>query len=114
TGYHIAHVFHRASDPIFNTAGWNLAAVPGFLKLFTEEQDKIDLLHDVLQQAAFNLYFKDLTLGIDVPVSVSDRGIDLCKLCPGWTPRLYANSVVNLRSSLLQRGLLREPTPVLQ
>ena len=57
-GYHVAHIWERVFDPECFTAGWNLCLMPGFLKLFTEQQDRIALLHQVVQQAAFDLYFK--------------------------------------------------------
>ena len=60
-GYHVAHVWERVYDPECFTAGWNLCLMPGFLKLFTERQDRIPLLHQVIQQAAFDLYFKNGT-----------------------------------------------------
>ncbi len=44
-GYHVAHIWERVYDPECFTAGWNLCLMPGFLKLFTEQQDRIPLLH---------------------------------------------------------------------
>src|SRR6476646_2282735 len=39
-GYHVAHIWERVYDPDCFTAGWNLCLMPGFLKLFTEQQDR--------------------------------------------------------------------------
>jgi hypothetical protein len=76
-GYHVAHIWEHVYDPECFTAGWNLCLMPGFIKLFTEQQDRIDLLHWVVQQGAFDLYFKDGALGLPTPPFVSDPGIDL-------------------------------------
>lgn len=76
-GYHVAHVWERVYDPECFTAGWNLCLMPGFLKLFTEQQDRIPLLHQVIQQAAFDLYFKNNVLGLPTPPYVTDPGLDL-------------------------------------
>jgi hypothetical protein len=51
--------------------------MPGFLKLFTEQQDRIPLLHQVVQQAAFDLYFKGKAIGLPTPLFVTDPGLDL-------------------------------------
>lgn len=76
-GYHVAHVWERVYDPECFTAGWNLCLMPGFLKLFTEQQDRIPMLHQVIQQAAFDLYFKSNVLGLPTPPYVTDPGLDL-------------------------------------
>jgi hypothetical protein len=82
-GYHVAHIWERVYDPDCFTAGWNMCLMPGFLKLFTEQQDRIELLHQVVQQAAFDLYFKDGTIGLPTPVYVSNPGLDLIGEFPG-------------------------------
>jgi len=87
-GYHVAHIWERVYDPDCFTAGWNLCLMPGFLKLFTEQQDRIPLLHQVIQQAAFELYCKDSALGLRIPPFVTDPELDLNALFP--------NLVVNL------------------
>ena len=51
--------------------------MPGFLKLFTEQQDRIPMLHQVIQQAAFDLYFKTNVLGLPTPPYVTDPGLNL-------------------------------------
>jgi hypothetical protein len=76
-GYHVAHVWERVYDPQCFTAGWNLCLMPGFLKLFTEQQDRIPLLHQVIQQTAFDLYFRSSALGLPIPPYVTDPGLDL-------------------------------------
>lgn len=81
-GYHVAHIWERVYDPECFTAGWNLCLMPGFLKLFTEQQDRIDLLHKVIQQAAFNLYFKCGDIGFPTPGYVTDPGLELNALFP--------------------------------
>lgn len=87
-GYHVAHIWERVYDPKCFTAGWNLCLMPGFLKLFTEQQDRIPLLHQVIQQAAFDLYFKDNALGFQVPSFVTDPGLDLNTQFPKLTLNL--------------------------
>ncbi len=83
-GYHVAHIWERVYDPTCFTAGWNLCLMPGFLKLFTEKQDRIELLHRVIQQAAFDLYFrKDGVIGLgQIPTFVTDPGLDLNAMFP--------------------------------
>lgn len=76
-GYHVAHIWEHVHDPQCFTAGWNLCLMPGFLKLFTEQQDRIPLLHRVIQQAAFDLYFKSGAIGLQTPSFVTDPGLDL-------------------------------------
>jgi hypothetical protein len=76
-GYHVAHIWGHVYDPACFTAGWNLCLMPGFLKLFTEEQDRIELLHQVIQQRAFDLYFKDGAIGLPRPDFVTSPGLDL-------------------------------------
>lgn len=76
-GYHVAHIWERVYDPACFTAGWNMCLMPGFLKLFTEQQDRIALLHHVIQQAAYDLYFRESTIGLPTPVFVTDHRIDL-------------------------------------
>jgi hypothetical protein len=56
--------------------------MPGFLKLFTEQQDRIPLLHQVIQQAAFDLYFKEYILGFPTPAFVTAPGMDLSTRFP--------------------------------
>jgi hypothetical protein len=87
-GYHVAHIWERVYDPECFTAGWNLCLIPGFLKLFTEQQDRIPLLHQVIQQVAFDLYFKDSAIGLVTPPFVTDPGIDLGAKFPGTTLNL--------------------------
>jgi len=87
-GYHVAHVWERVYDPECFTAGWNLCLMPGFLKLFTEQQDRIQLLHQVIQQAAFDLYFNDNTAGFPMPPFVTDPGMDLSARFPSVTLNL--------------------------
>jgi hypothetical protein len=87
-GYHVAHIWERVYDPECFTAGWNLCLMPGFLKLFTEQQDRIPLLHQVIQQAAFDLYFKDNALGFPTPTFVTDPGMDLSSRFPSVTLNL--------------------------
>jgi hypothetical protein len=70
-------IWERVYDPDCFTAGWNLCLMPGFLKLFTEQQDRIPLLHQVIQQAAFNLYFQGEGIGIQTPPYVTAPGLDL-------------------------------------
>jgi hypothetical protein len=81
-GYHVAHIWERVYDPECFTAGWNLCLMPGFLKLFTEQQDRIPLLHQAVQQAAFDLYFKSGGLGLPTPAFVTDPGLDLSDTFP--------------------------------
>ncbi len=76
-GYHVAHIWGNVHDPEYFTAAWNICLMPGFLKLFTEKQDCIPGLQEVLQQAAFNLYFKDRAIGLDLPAHVSDPKLHL-------------------------------------
>jgi len=87
-GYHVAHIWERVYDPECFTAGWNLCLMPGFLKLFTEQQDRIFLLHQVIQQAAFDLYFKEGILGLPIPPFVTAPGIDLAARFPSMTLNL--------------------------
>lgn len=87
-GYHVAHIWERVYDPECFTAGWNLCLMPGFLKLFTEQQDRIPLLHQVIQQAAFDLYFKDGAVGLPTPAFVTESGIDLVAQFPSMTLNL--------------------------
>jgi hypothetical protein len=81
-GYHVAHTWEHVFDPACFTAGWNLCLMPGFLKLFTEQQDRVELLHQVIQQAAFDLYFKDCSLALQPAEFVTTRGLDLNALFP--------------------------------
>jgi hypothetical protein len=76
-GYHVAHIWERVYDPDCFTAGWNLCLMPGFLKLSTEQQDRIPLVHKVILQAAFNLYFRGDVIGMPTPTYVTDPGLDL-------------------------------------
>lgn len=76
-GYHVAHIWEHVYDPECFTAGWNLCLMPGFLKLFTEQQDPIPLLQQVIRQAAFDLYFKGSAIGLPTPLFVSDPKLDL-------------------------------------
>jgi hypothetical protein len=87
-GYHVAHIWERVYDPECFTAGWNLCLLPGFLKLFTEQQDRIPLLHQIIQQAAFDLYFKDKAVGFPTPPFVTNPGLDLSARFPSLTLNL--------------------------
>jgi hypothetical protein len=87
-GYHVAHIWERVHDPDFFTAGWNLCLLPGFLKLFTEAQDRVPLLHRVIQQAAYDLYFRQPSAELPRPGFVSDPGLDMAVLFPKWKPNL--------------------------
>ena len=87
-GYHVAHIWERVYDPECFTAGWNLCLMPGFLKLFTEQQDRIPLLHQVIQQAAFDLYFKNDAIGLTTPSFVTDPGVELDVMFPAMVVNL--------------------------
>jgi hypothetical protein len=87
-GYHVAHIWEHVYDPECFTAGWNLCLMPGFLKLFTEKQDRILRLHQIIQQAAFDLYFKNDAVGLPKPTFVTDPGIDLAADFPTMTLNL--------------------------
>ena len=87
-GYHVAHIWERVYDPHCFTAGWNLCLMPGFLKLFTEQQDPIQELQVVIRQAAYDLYFRNETLGLTAPPFVSDPGLDL--------PSRFSDLILNL------------------
>jgi hypothetical protein len=60
----------------------------GFLKLFTEEQDRVPLLHQVIQQAAFDLYFRESAIGLPTPPFVTNPGLDLRVDFPGLVVNL--------------------------
>jgi hypothetical protein len=51
--------------------------MPGFLKLFTVQEDRISLLYRVIRQAAFDLYFRSDSIGIPTPPFVAGPGLSL-------------------------------------
>ncbi len=89
-GYHVAHVWERVYDPECFTAGWNLCLMPGFLKLFTEQQDRMTLLHEAIEQAAFDLFFRGELLGLRCPAFVRDHGRNLKAEFPNWVPNVLS------------------------
>jgi hypothetical protein len=82
-GYHVAHIWERVYDPDYFTAGWNICLMPGFLKLFTEQQDRIPILHEVIQRAAFDIYFEKGSIGLPTPSFVSAPVLDLATILCG-------------------------------
>jgi hypothetical protein len=76
TGYGVRHIWGLPWDPAAFTAGWNLCYMPFWLGMLTEDQHPHEDLLPAIQQASFDLYFRDDPV-CEKPDYVIDHGIIL-------------------------------------
>jgi len=76
TGYGVRHIWGYPWDPFAFTAGWNLCYMPFWLGMLTEDQHPYPALVRAIQQASFDLYFRDDPV-CERPPYVTDPGVDL-------------------------------------
>lgn len=98
SGYSISHIWGHPWDPMAFTAGWNLAYMPNWARMLTEDQHPHEVIRTAMRQASWDLYFRERPV-CPAPDFVSDPGVDLCELLAGQ-PLL-----------VLARASRRRPTP---
>lgn len=76
SGYGVRHIWGYPWDPFAFTAGWNLCYMPFWLGMLTEDQHPYPDLVRAVQQASFDLYFRDAPV-CERPEYVVDHGLDL-------------------------------------
>jgi hypothetical protein len=79
SGYGVRHIWGNPWDPNAFTAGWNLCYMPFWVGMLTEDQHPHPELQKAIQQASFDLYFRENPV-CEAPSYVHDHGIDLDKL----------------------------------
>lgn len=76
TGYSLRHVWGQPWDPEAYTAGWNFCYMPFWAGMLTENQHCHEPLRSAIQQASWDLYFRD-DPSVEPPSFVQDPGVDL-------------------------------------
>ncbi len=79
SGYGVRHIWGNPWDPFAFTAGWNLCYMPFWLGMITEKQHPHDQLQRAIQQASYDLYFRDEPV-CQRPDYVIDPALDLREL----------------------------------
>jgi len=82
SGYGVRHVWGHPWDPDAFTAGWNLAYMPFWAGMLTEDQHPHEGVQVAIKQASWDLYFRDDPVCAG-PDYVSDPGEDLAVILGG-------------------------------
>ncbi len=82
SGYGVRHIWGNPWDPTGFTAGWNLAYMPFWAGMLTEDQHPHPLVQSAIKQAAWDLFFRGDPV-CDAPGFVDNPGIDLDELLDG-------------------------------
>ena len=82
SGYGVRHIWGNPWDPDAFTAGWNLAYMPFWAGMLTEDQHPHPGVQVAIKQASWDLFFRDEPV-CAAPSYVSDPGIDLDVLLDG-------------------------------
>ncbi|MCB0966076.1 MAG: hypothetical protein KDB37_04520 [Ilumatobacter sp.] len=90
SGYGVRHIWGHPWDPIAFTAGWNLAYMPFWAGMLTEDQHPHPLVQLAIKQAGWELYFRTDPVCAP-PAFVDDPGLDLDEVL-GDQPLLIATS----------------------
>ena len=88
TGYGVRHIWGHPWNPAAFTAGWNLAYMPFWAGMLTEDQHPHPLVQAAIKQAGWELFFRDDPV-CEPPDFVTDPGLDLTELL-GEQPLLIA------------------------
>lgn len=82
SGYGVRHIWGNPWDPVGFTAGWNLAYMPFWAGMLTEDQHPHPLVQTAIKQAGWELFFRDNPV-CDQPDFVGDPGLDLDEVLDG-------------------------------
>lgn len=82
SGYSICHIWGHPWDPMAFTAGWNLAYMPNWARMLTEDQHPHEVIRTAMRQASWDLFFRQNPVCAP-PEFVSDPGADLGELLAG-------------------------------
>ena len=82
SGYGVRHIWGHPWDPAAFTAGWNLAYMPFWAGMLTEDQHPHPLVQSAIKQAGWELFFRTCPV-CKPPEFVSDQGLDLAGLLDG-------------------------------
>ena len=88
TGYGVRHIWGHPWDPAAFTAGWNLAYMPFWAGMLTEDQHPHPDVQAAIKQAGWELFFRNDPV-CDPPDFVTDPGVHLTSLL-GDQPLLVA------------------------
>lgn len=91
SGYGVRHVWGNPWNPIAFTAGWNMAYMPFWAGMLTEDQHPHPGVQQAIKQASWELYFR-IDPVCEIPDFVQDTGIDLASVLDG-TPLLILKGV---------------------
>ena len=78
-GFAIRHIWGHPWDPIAFTGGWNLAYMPNWAGMLTEEQHPHPTIQQAVRQASWDLFFARNPVCC-APDFVSDPGLNLTEL----------------------------------
>lgn len=108
SGYGVRHISGHPWDPAAYTAGWNLAYMPFWAGMLTEDQHPHELVRAAIKQAGWDLFFADNPV-CEPPGYVTDPGLDLDGVLAGQPlliaavpprpERTYVSSTVQLDSA---------------
>lgn len=76
SGYSVRHIWGHPWNPDAFTAGWNICYMPFWAGPLTEDQHPHEGLRQAVQQASWDLFFRDNPVCIS-PDFVNDPGLDL-------------------------------------
>lgn len=86
SGYGVRHVWGNPWNPLAFTAGWNMAYMPFWAGMLTEDQHPHPGVQSAIKQASWELYFRSDPV-CEAPDFVQDPGVDLASVLDG-TPLL--------------------------
>lgn len=82
SGYGVRHIWGHPWDPSAFTAGWNLAYMPFWAGMLTEDQHPHPVVQAAIKQAGWELFFRSDPV-CDPPEFVEEPGVDLGALLDG-------------------------------
>lgn len=82
SGYGVRHIWGNPWDPTAFTAGWNLAYMPFWAGMLTEDQHPHPEIQRAIKQASWELFFRNDPV-CDAPAFVQDLGLDLADMLGG-------------------------------
>lgn len=102
SGYGVRHIWGEPWNPMAFTAGWNLAYMPFWAGMLTEDQHPHPQVQSAIKQASWDLYFKNSPVCV-TPDFVRDPDIDLAELL-GNQPLLILQPSVSVLTAFRNGG----------
>lgn len=94
SGYGVRHIWGNPWNPDAYTAGWNLCYMPFWAGMLTEDQHQHEELTKAIQQASWELYFRESPV-CPPPNFVVSPGLDLETVLEGQPLQILAHTASN-------------------